>query len=405
MEKSVKFGTHEWTDCVFVFDDDFKIPAHKLILSYSSPVFESMFYGSMASPEVFINDIDSQDFNQMLEYIYTKKIALTSINNAWSLIYISQKYFINNLKSICIEYIYFNLTISTLLLSYEYALLYNLSQLLNKCWGDILLTAKEVLQVDYHMKATTLCRMLDENEINAKETDLIEAAIKWSEDECVFQNITVSRENKLNILIDTGILSRLRFSTLGKNCCQYLYRLLASNLDNLSDCINMITTQRHSMPYHIKYRFRETYKIEKNLVLDDTNEFHSIISAGHEVVIYGVAITQPHKDGFQEARTNVIVSIFDYNGVLLSQARDVLRTVSDYEVPHLVSLPKGIKFMAATKYKISVKYLCDSDSNKPNELLCFYLSCNIKTHANSLSVEFDDQLCGGIVRGLSFYVF
>ncbi|KAB0797554.1 hypothetical protein PPYR_08547 [Photinus pyralis] len=396
---------NKWTDCVFVFED-LKIPAHKLVLSYNSPVFKSMFYGSMASAEVLIKDIESGDFIQMLEFIYTEKIVFKSINNAWSVLYISQKYFISNLKNICVEFIYFNLTIRTLLLSYEYAILYNLNQLLNKCWRDILLTAKEVLQVDYHMKASTFCAMLDENEINAHEIDLIEAAIKWSEDECIFQNVDVTEKNKLQILINSGILSRLRFRPLGKHLCQGLYRLLANNLDNLSDCsVNTIVVQRYRMPYHIRYRFREAYKIERNLVLSNFNEFHCLISVGHEVVMYGVAVTPPHKDGFREACTNVIVSIFDNSGVLLSQAKDIIRMVSDYEVPHLVGLPNGVRFMAATKYKISVTYLCDSDLSQPNELLCFYLSCSIKTLTNSLSIEFDDHLYGGIVRGMSFYVF
>lgn len=397
MEKN---DNSEWTDCVFIFEDR-KIAAHKLILSYSSPVFKSMFYGSMASPEINISDIDSKDFDQMLQYIYTEKIDFSSVINAWSLLYISQKYFINDLKNVCAEYIHSNLTIGTLLLSYEYALLYNLSQLLNKCWRDILLTAKEVLQVDYHMKASTFCSLLDENEINATETDLVEAAIKWSEDECIFQNVEATHENKLKILTSSGIFPRLRFGCLS-NSRHYLYQLLVSNED-LSECIDTTSKVRTRMPYLIKYRFRETYKIERNLLLDNCNEFCSSIVTGCELIMYGIAITPPHKDGFQEACTNVIISVFDDKSNLLSQAVDVIKVISDYEIPHLVNLPGGIKFNASTMYRISVKYICDSDLNKP-ELLCFYLSPSINTHANSLTVQFDDQLYGGVVRGISFYV-
>ncbi|KAF5273587.1 hypothetical protein FQR65_LT04585, partial [Abscondita terminalis] len=228
------------------------IAAHKLILSYTSPVFKSMFYGSLASPEINISDIDSKDFDQMLQFIYTEKVLISSVSNAWSLLYISQKYFINNLKKICADYIHSNLTITTLLLSYEYALLYNITPLLNKCWRDILLTAKEVLQVDYHMKPTTFCSLLDEHEINATESDLIEAAVKWAEDECIFQNMDPTHENRLKMLTGSGIFARLRFGCL-PNSRQYLYQLLVSNED-LSKCIDMSSKERKKMPYLIKYR-------------------------------------------------------------------------------------------------------------------------------------------------------
>ncbi|KAF5281571.1 hypothetical protein FQA39_LY05106 [Lamprigera yunnana] len=148
---------------------------------------------------------------------------------------------------------------------------------------------------------------------------------------------------------------------------------------------------------------RETYKIERNLVLDGVEEFCSSVMTNCELITYGIAITPPHRDGFQEARTNVIVSIFDEQSNLLSRSMDVVKVISDYEVPHLVNLANGIKFNASTTYKISVKYVCDSDLNKL-ELLCFYLSPTINTHANSLTVQFEDQLYGGVVRGISFYV-
>ncbi|KAF5273586.1 hypothetical protein FQR65_LT04584 [Abscondita terminalis] len=202
-----------------------------------------------------------------------------------------------------------------------------------------------------------------------------------------------THENRLKMLTGSGIFARLRFGCL-PNSRQYLYQLLVSNED-LSKCIDMSSKERKKMPYLIKYRFRETYKIERNLLLDGSNEFSSLITTPCEIIIYGVAITPPHKDGFQEACTNVIISVFDEKNNLLSQAVDIIKVISDYEIPHLVNLPSGVKLIALTTYKISVKYVCDAELNRP-ELLCFYLSSSINTHANSLSIQFDDQLYGGV---------
>ncbi|KAF2894007.1 hypothetical protein ILUMI_12160 [Ignelater luminosus] len=400
------YKTKDWADCVFLFEEQ-KISAHKLILTCSSPVFESMFYGSMASAEIQICDIELEDFKQMLEFVYTGNINITSVVNAWSLLYISQKYFLNDLKNICIDYINFNLTLSTLLLSYEYAQLYSLKQLSDRCWKDILLSAKELLLLDYHMQSSTFCSLLDENEINANEKDLIEAAIKWSEDECVFQNIESTKENMSRILIEARIFPRLRFACLGKGSYHYLYQLLANNSQNVSDYVSLINTkteQRHRMPYHVKFKFRETYKIEQTLSLSERKEFDCIISAAQKIAVYGVAVTPPHQGGFSSAHSDVGISIFDKFGCLLFEMNSDIKITSDYEHPHLINFNRGIMLEALTPYRISVKYLSSNNLCKPNELLCFYLSSVIKTHANSMTICFGDQLYGGVVRGISFYV-
>lgn len=397
------FKSGEWTDCIFIFEEE-KIAAHKLVLTCSSPVFKSMFYGALAASEIHINDIKAGDFKQMLEYIYTDSITITSIMNAWSLFYISQKYFLNGLKEICEDYVAFNLTLSTLVLSYEYAQLYNVTHLVNKCWQDILLGAREILQVDYHMQASTFCLLLDENEVNADEKDLIEGALKWSDEECIIQGLDITKENKLKILVDSGIFSRLRFACLGRDSCNYLYQLLTSNLEAVPQ-LNQSTKLRQRMSSNVKFRFRETYKIERNIRLTEGNEFHCVVTTANKLVAYGIAISPPHQDGFETATADVLIKISDKKGNLLCEATDFITLTSGYENPHLIHFKSGVIFEESAPYKISVKYFSTSNLCKPNELLCYYLSNFINTHANSMSLHFEDQLCGGVIRGISFYAY
>jgi hypothetical protein len=54
-----------------------KIPAHKLILSAKSKVFEAMFYGvdmvEKTAKELQIKDTNTEAFYLLLKFIYTKK--------------------------------------------------------------------------------------------------------------------------------------------------------------------------------------------------------------------------------------------------------------------------------------------------------------------------------------------
>jgi len=62
----------QYTDVTFHLRDGSTVEAHKLILSVSNPVFEAMFYGSLADRKVSDFDIpvDPVAFRRLLVYIY-----------------------------------------------------------------------------------------------------------------------------------------------------------------------------------------------------------------------------------------------------------------------------------------------------------------------------------------------
>lgn len=102
------YKTQRWSDCTFIIGDQ-KLSAHKLMLAFSSPVFEQMFFGSLASSEVEITDADPDSFRQMLEFIYTDAVEFKSVANAWDVYTIATKYFIHDLKKACLYYVERNL--------------------------------------------------------------------------------------------------------------------------------------------------------------------------------------------------------------------------------------------------------------------------------------------------------
>lgn len=110
----------EWSDCSFSVSGK-KIKAHKLILGVSSPVFEAMFYGPLStSDDIKITDIEPTIFQLLLNYIYTDKLDIRSIEEAYDLLYASRKYMLENLTQVCITYIQSNLDIDNVITVLNY---------------------------------------------------------------------------------------------------------------------------------------------------------------------------------------------------------------------------------------------------------------------------------------------
>ncbi|KAL4708062.1 hypothetical protein ACJJTC_009841 [Scirpophaga incertulas] len=105
----------EWSDCCFTINGrEFK--AHKLILGISSPVFEAMFYGPLSSDILIeITDIEPEIFQLLLNYIYTDNVEISSIDQAFQLLYASRKYILEHLTNVCIDYILANISVDNVI--------------------------------------------------------------------------------------------------------------------------------------------------------------------------------------------------------------------------------------------------------------------------------------------------
>ncbi|KAJ8951097.1 hypothetical protein NQ318_003795 [Aromia moschata] len=193
------FKSQQFADCTFKINGA-EVKAHKLILACSSPVFEKMFFGEMASNEIVISDIDVEEFTQVLEFIYTESINISSMVNAWSLFYIANKYLLDDLITVCLEYIQKHLTMCSLVLSYEYAEMYNLHDIKKRCFSDIVNYANGTFCSDYHMKATTLCAILKEDITEIDKFELVVQIISWAVIECDFRKILIFPKNILDLL-------------------------------------------------------------------------------------------------------------------------------------------------------------------------------------------------------------
>lgn len=100
-----KFFLDEKTaDVHFVFvsgDNQIRIPAHKIILSSKCAVFEAMFYGELKeADDVIIVDVSIDAFKSFLRFFYCNEV-MVSIANIGELMYLADKYLIEECMDTC----------------------------------------------------------------------------------------------------------------------------------------------------------------------------------------------------------------------------------------------------------------------------------------------------------------
>ena len=86
------------------------IPAHKFVLSISSPVFEAMFYGELAetTDSIALPDCEYDSLLELFRYIYSDEVNLNG-SNLMGVLYLAKKYMVPSLADKCTEYLQDNL--------------------------------------------------------------------------------------------------------------------------------------------------------------------------------------------------------------------------------------------------------------------------------------------------------
>lgn len=378
--------THEWSDCVFIIDNE-KVPAHKLILAYTSPVFEMMFYGNLASSEVEITDIDAKDFKVMLEYVYTNRIKLESIPQAWNLIYIGQKYFLNDMIDQCVNYISNNLNIKHLLMSYEYSQMYGLDKLAEICFSDILMNAREIFNINsYHVKIDTLWDVLNKKVYtNMDDECLMLYILRWVEEECQSKQLDVNTENICNIASNYGILKYIQYCSTNEK------------VKSLKDESSKVLHKRHNC------QLRQRYKISKKQVFNRPLTLTTLFDVDRKCFISGLSISTLHrpsnaKDNKYIGGINVKVIDVDNNHMIT----ETEKRKEHFEYDDNVTLYFNDVFIVTPKvfYQISVTYYLENNSEC--ELLLNYYSSTLNGN-NNTNFEFIDEFDGSILNGIASY--
>ncbi|XP_058446291.1 BTB/POZ domain-containing protein 6-B-like [Malaya genurostris] len=183
------FDTGTLTDCNFLVGREPKdqklIAAHKLILAMASPVFHTMFYGSLPENNIMIHvtDLNHAAFHTLLKYIYTDEITIDSVDDAIELYHAAKKYMLSFVVEQCLAFILAKLTPKTAFRVYEFATFFDEPKLKKRSLEIIRNQTLEAIQDDSFQNAEveTVMMVVEQDRLQiTSELELFEAINKYA---------------------------------------------------------------------------------------------------------------------------------------------------------------------------------------------------------------------------------
>ena len=190
-----------------------EIPAHKFVLSISSPVFEAMFYGELAETRdtIELPDCDYEGLLELFRYMYSDKANLSG-SNIMGVLYLAKKYMVPSLAEECSKYLLNNLNPSNVFSILPSAQKYQEKDLMERCWKLIDEKTKEALNTDEFatIERSLLKEVITRDNLSVDEIDLFKAVDLWATEECKRQGVEAVGATKRNILGEE-IVKAIRF--------------------------------------------------------------------------------------------------------------------------------------------------------------------------------------------------
>ncbi|XP_055352956.1 BTB/POZ domain-containing protein 6-like [Paramacrobiotus metropolitanus] len=171
--------------------------AHKNILSLSSSVFATMFYGSMpqnCQVPIDIPDFIPDAFANLLSYLYTDKVDNLNADNVFHTMNCADKYDVPSLVKICSDFVTHRLDADNCLRTLEEALHWHADKIVEKCWALVDSKAEEIMQSAQFtaISLDTLQKILQRNTLLIGEFEIYTAVEKWATEECARRGVSSS---------------------------------------------------------------------------------------------------------------------------------------------------------------------------------------------------------------------
>ncbi|XP_045187884.2 BTB/POZ domain-containing protein 3-like [Mercenaria mercenaria] len=193
-------------------DSSTKLPAHKLLLSMRSEVFEAMFYGPLAESThtITVEDIDITTMKMSLRYIYSDDVELDG-KHVTGCLYVAKKYALHGLVDKCSQFLANAIAVGTACAIYEQAKVYDEFTLRAKCFDYIVENSKDVfLSEDFlTLSNESLLEILKSDNLSSDESLNFAALKRWAESDCRKKSLLLSPENIRRCLGD--VLFMVRF--------------------------------------------------------------------------------------------------------------------------------------------------------------------------------------------------
>ena len=193
------------------------IPAHKFVLSISSPVFEAMFYGELAETRdsIELPDCEYESLLELFRYMYSDEVSLNG-SNVMGVFYLAKKYMVPSLAGKCARYLEHNLDASNVFSILPFAQKYEEKNVVDRCWKVIHEQTAEAVKSGagfLTIERSLLEAMVERDCLNINEVNLFKAVDLWATNKCEKQGLVADGTTKRHILGDK-IVKAIRFPTM-----------------------------------------------------------------------------------------------------------------------------------------------------------------------------------------------
>ena len=192
------------------------IPAHKFVLSVSSPVFEAMFYGELAETRdsIELPDCEYESLLELFRYMYSDEVNLSG-SNVMGVLYLAKKYMVPSLAEKCSEYLQDKLNASNIFSVLPAAQQYEEEKLVDRCWNVVDQQAEEAMKSDGFatIERSLLEAVVKRDTLSIEEVELFKAVDLWATKKCEEQGLSANGSEKRRILGEQ-IVKAIRFPVM-----------------------------------------------------------------------------------------------------------------------------------------------------------------------------------------------
>ena len=192
------------------------IPAHKFVLSISSPVFEAMFYGELAETRdsIELPDCEYESLLELFRYMYSDEVNLSG-SNVMGVLYLAKKYIVPSLVNECTKYLQENIDPSNVFSILPSAKKYEEKNLADQCWEVIDKQTEEAVKSEAFaaIERSLLEAVVVRDTLRIEEIELFKAVDLWATKESERKGLAADGETKRRIL-EEGVVKGIRFPTM-----------------------------------------------------------------------------------------------------------------------------------------------------------------------------------------------
>lgn len=213
------------SDVKFVVgQEQMEFSCHRLILALGSPVFEAMFYGTLAetSDTITIPDVEPVGFKHLVSFLYSDTFSFNTDVAAFQTYFAADKYCVSELKRRCDKYLCLRkLTPFNVWTFLEYSLLLNSSTIKNRCLDFLMQDTKYALQhISFlELSPRAIETFLSAEDLDIDEVDLIRHVIRWAEHHAEGKEVEIFQTTLRPLLqhMRFSFLKPQEFVTIRKN--------------------------------------------------------------------------------------------------------------------------------------------------------------------------------------------